>query len=92
MRSLSWFTCLLAASAVAATPAPGHHPHKGCLTDSAAASLVEKYVSLFVEIDEGLARAILAPDFIQISDSLNFIDAKNTKLVSLLVIAHEVRS
>jgi hypothetical protein len=91
MRSLYWFTFLLAASAVAATLAPGHHPHKGCLTDSAAASLVEKYVSLFVEIDEGLARAILAPDFTEISDSLNFIDPNNTKLVSLLVIGHGAR-
>jgi hypothetical protein len=87
MRSLSLLPFLLAAPYVAATPAPGHYPHKGCLTDSAAASLVEKYVSLFVEIDESLARAILAPDFTEISDSLNFIDPNNTKLVSMFVAA-----
>ena len=73
--------CAALITGTLANPAPGHRPQKGCLTNAAAATLVDSFVSLFVDFEEGVARSILAPDFSEVSDSLNFLDPNNTKLV-----------
>ena len=40
------------------SPALGHRSHSGCLTDSAAAILLDSFVSLYVDVDEGVTRSI----------------------------------
>lgn len=74
--------CLATLQVVSSDPSPGPKPHKGCLTDAAAKALVNRFVTLFIDFDEAVARAILAPSFTEYPDSINFITPNNTKLVT----------
>lgn len=85
------FSALLALSPfVAAKPVPdddnwnghdGHEDRHGCLSDRAAALIVSKFESLFVLLDPAVAKKILADDFQEISDSINFITPHGPRTV-----------
>jgi len=69
----------------------GHLNRKACISDKEAALLVSNFESLFVNIKPDLATRILADDFAEYSDSLNWISPPGTGNYTVSISAHTNR-
>ncbi|KAL9044347.1 MAG: hypothetical protein Q9214_002510 [Letrouitia sp. 1 TL-2023] len=84
MVKLAFILSLLSAPLLLVTANPTSEISKrwGCLDDGEARKLLNIYISFFEKLDPKKAEKYLAPDFFEVSASLNFLFGKNYDAVT----------